>query len=186
MVSPDLPGHGASPGRSTTILECAEVLQALQQHYGRPAGVITHSFGGMVLAYAMNHGLQTRAVVCIAAPADAHFLVDGFTRTLHMHRAVIDNLCMRLEQHFDNGFWEQISTECNARKLSTPALIVHDAKDTSVPLEHGERIAAAWPGARFMKTDGLGHGKILRDAGVIDAAVSFIARAAGQQSPTQG
>jgi hypothetical protein len=37
-------------------------------------------------------------------------------------------------------------------------------------------IAAAWPGARFMKTQGLGHGRILRDPAVVEAAVAFISQ----------
>jgi hypothetical protein len=35
-------------------------------------------------------------------------------------------------------------------------------------------IAAAWPGAHFMKTSGLGHRRILRDAQTVAAAVDFI------------
>ncbi len=185
VVAPDLPGHGATPGRSTNILECAEVLQAIQQRYGKPAGVITHSFGGMVLAYAMNHGLYAQCVVCIAAPADAHFLVDGFTQTLNMHPAVVANLYNRLENRFDHDYLERSSTERNARRLSVPALVVHDLKDGSVPWQQGERIASAWPGAQFMKTQGLGHGRILQDAAVIDAAVSFITRTTGSRSSAQ-
>ncbi len=179
VISPDLPGHGKTPGHSTNALECAVVLQAIQQHYGKPAGVITHSYGGMVLAYALNHGLHAERVVCIAAPADARFLIDGFTQSLDMHPAVVSNLYKRLERRFGHDYMERISTECNARKLSVPALIVHDQKDSSVPWQQGERIASAWPGAQFLKTRGLGHGRILQDAGVIDAAVSFISRATG-------
>jgi pimeloyl-ACP methyl ester carboxylesterase len=179
VLSPDLPGHGKTPGHSTNTLECAAVLQSLQQRYGKPAGVITHSFGGMVLAYAMNHGLHAERVVCIAAPADARFLIDGFSQTLDMHPAVVANLCKRLERRFGHDYLERISTERNARKLSVPALIIHDQKDSSVPWQQGERIASAWPGAQFLKTQGLGHGRILQDAGVIDAAVSFLTRTAG-------
>ncbi|MDH3980586.1 MAG: alpha/beta hydrolase [Gammaproteobacteria bacterium] len=179
VVAPDLPGHGTTPGHSTNILECAEVLQAIQQRYGKAAAVLTHSFGGMVLAYAMNHGLHAQCAVCIAAPADARFLIDGFAQTLDMHPSVVTNLCKRLEKRFEHDFWERISTECNVRKLSTPALVVHDLKDSSVPWQQGERIASAWPGAQFMKTQGLGHGRILQDAAVIDVAVSFVTRTVG-------
>jgi pimeloyl-ACP methyl ester carboxylesterase len=186
VLSPDLPGHGKTQGHSTNALECAEVLQAIERHYGKPAGVITHSFGGLVLAYAMNHGLHAGRVVCIAAPADARFLVDGFTQTLHMHPAVVANLCKRLEQHFGHDYMERISTECNVRKLLAPALIIHDQEDRSVPWQQGERLASAWPGAQFLKTQGLGHGRILQDAGVIDAAVSFISRTAGGPSSARG
>lgn len=179
VVAPDLPGHGASPGNSTNTLECAEALRVIQNRYGRLAGVITHSFGGMAAAYAMNHGLQARSAVIIAAPADTHFLLDGFTHTLNMHPAVVASLHRRVEKHFEHDYWNRTSTEHNVRNLSIPALIVHDIRDRDVPLQQGERIAKAWPRAQFMQTRGLGHGRILKDAGVIDAAVSFITRSTG-------
>jgi pimeloyl-ACP methyl ester carboxylesterase len=54
--------------------------------------------------------------------------------------------------------------------------VIHDADDASVPCQQGEMIAAAWPGARFMLTQGLGHGRILRDPAVVKAAVAFISQ----------
>jgi pimeloyl-ACP methyl ester carboxylesterase len=186
VVAPDLPGHGASPGNSTNTLECSAVLQAIQQRYGKLAGVIAHSFGGMAAAYAMNHGLHARSAVIIAAPANTHFLLDGFTHTLDMHPAVIANLHRRVEKRFGHDYWDRTSTERNVCNLSAPALIVHDLRDRDVPLQQGERITRAWPGARLMQTRGLGHGRILGDAGVIDAAVSFITRSAGSQTSARG
>jgi pimeloyl-ACP methyl ester carboxylesterase len=176
VLAPDLPGHGRSSGHSTNILECARVLQRLQQHAGIPDAVITHSFGGMVLAYALNHGVHTRRAVCFCPPADARFLVDGFARTLDMHERVVANLCRRLERRFEHDFWDNISTVSNARRLEVPALLIHDEDDRSVPWQQSERIAAAWRGARFLKTRGLGHGRILRNADTVAAAVHFIAQ----------
>jgi len=174
VVALDAPGHGATPGARTNILECAGVLLALQRHCGPVYAAITHSFGGMVLAYAMNHGLSVQRVVCISAPADVDFLVESFARTLNLHAAVIRDLRRRLEARFDGDFWERIATESNARRLTAPALIVHDERDASVPWQQGERIAAAWPGAQFLKTRGLGHGRILRDRETVRAVVDFI------------
>lgn len=175
VMAVDAPGHGATPGKQTNILECAGVLLALQQRYGPFHAAITHSFGGMVLVYSMNHGLSVQRVVCISAPADVEFLVENFASTLNMHPAVVRDLHRRLEARFEDDFREHIATERNARRLSVPALIVHDELDTSVPWQQGERIAAAWPGARFVKTRGLGHGRILRDRETVGAVVNFIA-----------
>ncbi len=174
-IALDAPGHGATPGKRTNILECADVLLAVQHRFGPLSAAITHSFGGMVLAYAMNHGLSVERVVCISAPADVEYLVESFARTLNMHPAVVLDLRRRMELRFDYDFWGRTATESNARRLSSPALIIHDELDTSVPWQQGARIAAAWPGARFLKTRGLGHGRILRDRETVRVVVDFIA-----------
>jgi pimeloyl-ACP methyl ester carboxylesterase len=175
VLALDLPGHGRSSGHRTNILECARVLQHLQQYAGVPDAVITHSFGGMVLAHALNHGVYTHRAVCFCPPADAQFLVDGFARTLDMHARVVTDLRRRLERRFEHNFWDNISTVSNVRGLEIPALLIHDQDDRSVPWQQSERIAAAWRGARLLKTRGLGHARVLRNAETVAAAVHFIA-----------
>jgi pimeloyl-ACP methyl ester carboxylesterase len=176
VLAVDAPGHGETPGDSTNIMECAAVLRAVEQAYGPLHAAITHSFGGMVLAYAMHHGMRVECVVSLSAPATIEYLVDGFTQTLDMPAAVIANLRQRLERRFEGDFWERISTLANVRDLTVPALVIHDTDDSSVPWQQGEMIATAWPGARFMKTQGLGHGRILRDRDIVEAAVAFISQ----------
>lgn len=176
VIAFDAPGHGETPGNKTNIFECVAVLQTLAREYGPLHGAITHSFGGMVLAYAMRHGIAVERAVCINAPADIDFLLESFAETLSLHPAVLGVLRRRLAQRFDENFHESLSTRVNVQKLTTPALIIHDMDDASVPWRQGELIAAAWPGARFLKTRGLGHGRILRDAATVQAVVEFIAR----------
>jgi pimeloyl-ACP methyl ester carboxylesterase len=175
VVSVDAPGHGETPGDRTNLLECAAVLQAVISHYGPVHAAITHSFGGMVLAYALRHGMQVGRAVCISAPATIEFLINAFAQTLSMHSSVIEVMWRRLEQRFGGGYRQRISTINNVHGLGgVPALIIHDKDDTSVPWQQGRMIADAWPGAQFLKTSGLGHGRILRDARTIQAAVEFI------------
>ncbi|WP_460503569.1 hypothetical protein, partial [Hymenobacter agri] len=54
-------------------------------------------------------------------------------------------------------------------------LVLHDEHDEIIPFAEGRHIAAAWPHAWLHATRGLGHNRILRDAGVIQHAVAFIA-----------
>lgn len=174
VMSVDAPGHGETPGDRTNILECAAVVQAFNRHYGPVYAAITHSFGGMVLAYAMNHGMTVERVVCISAPAHVDYLLDSFAHTLSIPDAVVEDMHRRMEARFPHGYWENISTVVNVRELNVPALIIHDEVDHSVPWEQGKIIANAWPGAQFLKTSGLGHGRILRDKTVVKATVDFI------------
>ena len=61
-----------------------------------------------------------------------------------------------------------------APSMRIPLLVIHDRDDKEVPFRIGREIAATWPGAELILTEGLGHQRILRDAGVTDAAVRFV------------
>jgi pimeloyl-ACP methyl ester carboxylesterase len=172
-VAFDAPAHGETPGRQTNIFACAAALEAVVRECGPVHGVLTHSFGGMVLAYALQHGVTTRRAVCISAPANLEFLVESFSRALALPRPVVAVLRRWQGQRFGGDLSERVSTDSNVRTLAVPALIIHDVNDRDVPWQQGSRIAAAWPGARFLKTRGLGHRRILRDPATINAVVEF-------------
>ena len=53
-------------------------------------------------------------------------------------------------------------------------LVVHDRADKETPYAVGAALAAAWPNARLVTTEGLGHQRILSDAEVTAAAVGHI------------
>jgi hypothetical protein len=44
-----------------------------------------------------------------------------------------------------------------------------------VPFAHGAAIAAAWPGARLVATEGLGHKRIVSEPSIVRDAVDFVA-----------
>ena len=46
--------------------------------------------------------------------------------------------------------------------------------DGMIPWKQGNAVAQHWEGAKLMTTQGLGHGRILRDEAVIAAAADFI------------
>ena len=174
VLSIDAPGHGDTPGDRTNIIECAAVLTACSRQYGPIYGAVTHSFGGMVLAYAMHRGVSVERVVCISAPAHIDYLLESFTQTLAIPDAVSTVMRRLMDQRFPENVLERLSIVENVPDLSVPALIIHDEDDHNVPWQQGKMIADAWPGAQFMKTSGLGHGRILRDKAVVAAAVDFI------------
>jgi pimeloyl-ACP methyl ester carboxylesterase len=176
LIAFDAPGHGRTPGSRTNILEFTAALQAIEARYGLLHGAITHSFGGMALAYALQQGVDAGRVVCLGTPARLEFLVERFAAMLTLPDPVLGDLRRRLEQRFDADVWESMSTDSNARTLTMPALIVHDRDDREVPWRQGKMIADAWPGAQWLETRGLGHRRILRDAATVKAVVDFLAR----------
>lgn len=184
VIAFDGPGHGASPGpRSTTIPELADALRAVVAEHGRPHAVIAHSMGAAVAAHAMRNGLRPRTLVLLAPTADPRRILDHFVHRLGagprvragLERAVVRRVGLP---------WDAFHVPSLHHATPVPpTLVVHDAQDREVGPEHGRAIADAWPGARLLQTEGLGHRRLLRDAGVIDEAVRFVTDARSIRRP---
>jgi pimeloyl-ACP methyl ester carboxylesterase len=175
VVAFDLPAHGKSPGDSTNVFRVMDALEAVADAYGPVHGVIAHSFGVFATTLALADHIEARAVVCISSPNSLHWLAARFARILRIPNATWQIFIRRVERKFGSDIWERLTLSHAAAKLDVPALIIHDENDYDVLWEQGEKLAAHWPGAQFMKTHGLGHRRILRDIGVVDAAVRFLA-----------
>ena len=79
-----------------------------------------------------------------------------------------------IEERLGKDVWEPSTGNRILPGLNVPALLFHDRQDRDVPIEHGIAIARAWPGARLVKTSGLGHRKVLTDPQVIEKTLGFI------------
>jgi pimeloyl-ACP methyl ester carboxylesterase len=95
-----------------------------------------------------------------------------------------------MQQRFERRLghrWDEFELPQSVARVRAKALVVHDAGDREVSPAGGLALARAWPGARFVRTEGLGHRAILRDAQVVIDAVDFIAdRVVFPQPPRKG
>ena len=67
------------------------------------------------------------------------------------------------------------------QQMHQPELMIyHDEDDLFVPITDGEEIAKRWDGARFIRTQGLGHHRILRDPSIIESCIQFFQAAKPQ------
>ena len=176
VIALDLPAHGDSTGRHTDLIECTEALRKVARDLGPLAGLVAHSFGGAATTFAIERGLDVRSVVLVSSPSSVADVVARFGRML--------GLGTRAMQAFRRGLEKRTGLKLadvelyeRAVRLRVPALIVHDRRDRDVPFSDAERLAARWPNAALLTTDGLGHRRILRDRDVIERAVQFVARA---------
>ncbi|HEX5760679.1 MAG TPA: alpha/beta fold hydrolase [Thermoanaerobaculia bacterium] len=173
-VAFDMPAHGASTGRRATALDFAASIRAVAELTGPPAGVVAHSLGGAATVYALRQGLRAERVVLLAPGAEPLEFAWIMAHALGFRGAAAARVVEGIRGEI-GGAWEDWSVPRLARDLDLPALVLHDAADREVPFEHGRRLAAAWPGARCVRLDGLGHRRLLRDPGVIAEAVGFLA-----------
>jgi len=178
VVGFDAPGHGKSDGNSSNGLEIVEALRMLQAEHGPFAAIVGHSFGVLCSAMALANGLEAARLVSISAPATVEGLLDKFEKALDIPKPVSERLRLRFERDFGEDVVLRFSTEENVKKLHIPGLIIHDENDPVVPWREGQLIAKAYPGALFIKTTGLGHSCVLRNAEVVGAVVNFIGQAA--------
>lgn len=172
VIALDGPGHGRSPGRNANPVSFSDALFESAAELGPLHAVIGHSMGGGAVMHALTHGLAARRAVVVAAPSAyldvlrrvagsiglppraTHRFIDGMERLTGLPAAQLD-----IAQF--------------ARRSDLPLLVVHDRGDRVVPFGDGHRIAEA-AGARLHATDGLGHARLLKDAGVAQAISGFL------------
>lgn len=172
-IALDGPAHGASPGEMTNPVEFARGMLAVGEETGPLAGVIGHSMGAASTALALHLGLEAERVVLVAGPATVRGVLQRFARMARLPEPVSERFYQLVAEQAGMPV-EALDVARVARRLATPALIVHDTADNNIPFAEAQVIAANWPMSRLYVTEGLGHRRILRDPDVIAMAVSFI------------
>jgi len=175
VVTFDAPGHGDSDGRQAALPDLGATLRTVAAIHGPVHGVIAHSLGAAATARAVHEGLAVSALVFLGAPADLVTPSLVFAEALGLSRRVRELMRRRVEQRVGVP-WEAFDVTRLAPYQTAPLFVIHDRGDVEVPWQHGAAIVTAWPGAKLVTTDGLGHRRILRDPTVVAAAVNFIAR----------
>ena len=173
VLAMDLPAHGGSEGRQTNIPHSARALRAVGDALGPLHAVIAHSVGSAVLAEALHAGLQAERAVLIAAPAHYASYARQVGALAGLDAAGIERLLQLLREPLGVDIHE-VSLPRRAASLTQPALFIHSADDRIVAIADSEASAAAWPGARHLKLDGLGHRRILQEPAVVAEALQFI------------
>lgn len=192
VVGFDAPGHGASPGTQSNILRFADaitdVIDTVRPVMGPAHAVIAHSMGAPATIIAMDRARRTPALgrgraetdlpaqrfVFVAPPIDVRQFVRAFSERVELGRSSETALRQRIERNFAVRFDDLYAPDL-ARRMDAPLLLVHDENDREVPVAAGRALAAAWPGATFHATRGLGHLRVLRDTDVIRRVVRFLA-----------
>jgi pimeloyl-ACP methyl ester carboxylesterase len=171
----DAPAHGDSPGRQSSLVHVAEVIQLAARTLGPLHTIVAHSMGGAAALWASRDAPLAERLVLIAPPIDILDFTRALSRTLGFPEEVRRRVHGRLGARFGVPV-EAFRADVMAARMRGPLLVVHDEQDREVPVTCGEAIARAWPEAELVRTQGLGHQRILRDPAVVATIVRFVAR----------
>ncbi len=175
VIAFDAPGHGGSDGKRSSIVHFAWALRSVveQVSNGEVDAVIAHSLGCAATTLALREGLNAKRAVFIAPPLNPTDYTERFREILGLEPEIVDRMRLRIEQRFLRKM-SDFSLALAAREMKTPLLVIHDRDDQETLHREGATIAEAWPGARMITTEGLGHRRILRDPAVIESAAQFV------------
>lgn len=174
VVAPDLPAHGMTPGRTTDLFELGGALATVLAHE-RPAAVVTHSLGFPIVLRAADESVEVPPTWVALAPGRkmSHALAR-FGAKARLRPALVAELSRAIEGEFGGDIWEILDADRVLPDLTADGVVIHDADDDEVAIDDGRRIAHAWPSARFVATQGLGHRRILRDRVVHEMVVDAL------------
>ncbi|HYG63364.1 MAG TPA: alpha/beta hydrolase [Thermoanaerobaculia bacterium] len=172
VVALDGPGHGDSPGRSSSLVALGQALRLLGGSLGPLAGVVAHSAGTVAAIHALSRGLVADRLVAIAPGVDLEAYAREFARMFGLSAAVSRSMRQRIERRIGVS-WEELDPRRAPAHVRIPLLVIHDRTDREAPYAGGEALARAW-GARLITTEGLGHTRILRNEQVVAQTTEFL------------
>jgi pimeloyl-ACP methyl ester carboxylesterase len=175
----DALSHGESdPGgmgrKASTLSEFANSLTAVVDAVGPAHAIVAHSAGCVSTALAASDGLAVRRLVFIAPMADPMPYIEDFSHILGVGERVRVGMIARLERRVERPLADFDVLRIGPH-LNTPLLLIHDRGDRETRFSDSEAIAAAWPAAELMATEGLGHRRILADPFVARHVAKFLA-----------
>jgi pimeloyl-ACP methyl ester carboxylesterase len=173
-VALDMPGHGSSAGRQSSIVHFSKALKELSLYVGEFEGLIAHSLGAAAGIYAMASGLQVRRAVFFAPPARFDGIWQRLQQSNDIPAPVLDRVIRNSERWLNLNF-ASVAPVSLASRVRVPSLIVHDEMDREIFIGQGLEVARSMHDGKLYRTSGLGHLRILKDPATVAAAVSFIA-----------
>ena len=173
----DHPGHGYSAGDESSLVHFVAGLEAViaeaEARAVKVAGILGHSLGAAAIGSWLDQSRRELRAVLVAPPTSVERYSGHFARRLGISETVRRAMQERFERRLGRR-WSDFELPQAVAHVRAAALVIHDASDREVPYSSGLALARAWKGARLVRTEGLGHRMILRDATVVRDAVDFL------------
>lgn len=178
-VAMDVSGHGDSPGRRTEWGYFLRDIPALAEKLGEEVhAYVGHSAGALTVAASRRAGrIGARSFVLICAPTHPSPAINQIRRKLAPRPGVI----ARYQRYVAGQFgapWDALTEGWAYQGLGSDTLLLSDTADRFVDHADADRIATVAQGARVVKSDRYGHGRILTSPELLQEVCAFLRIAA--------
>jgi pimeloyl-ACP methyl ester carboxylesterase len=172
----EMPAHGRSGGTTSSLPQFARAIEyavgRLQQEGHTVGLLVAHSLGANAAAFATSRGIAVHKLVLLAPPASPREYTGYFARVFGLRESTRAAMQKRIEAR-EGVLMPQFEPAAVSARIRVPTLVVHDRQDRVNAFADGQAFTRAIRGATLVDTDGLGHRKLLKDAGVIAKVVLF-------------
>jgi pimeloyl-ACP methyl ester carboxylesterase len=173
----DAPAHGVSDGESISAIEYRDFIIYINEHYGPVKSYVSHSFGGLASALAMEEIVHDDSyrLAFIAPATESTTSINRFFGFLYMHdkkvKEEFNKLIVEMSGH--PASWYSITRAMQF--INAKVLWFHDQDDDVTPLSDATIVKEKnYPNAEFVITRGLGHNRIYRDEKVLKTILDFL------------
>jgi pimeloyl-ACP methyl ester carboxylesterase len=169
----ELPAHGRSRIPRSNGVQWSRALFVVSSRHGPWAAAIGHSLGALALAHALSFGLPARRAALIAVSPPPRLFMRWFAGVLGLSDQLAERMASQLERD-EGADMRNFEPKWLGLRLAQPLLLVHDRDDRVAPRESSEVLAGVLADAELMRTEGLGHRRVLADASVLRRVVEFV------------
>jgi pimeloyl-ACP methyl ester carboxylesterase len=173
VIALDLPGHGKSSSGSSNAIEFSETIEKVLS-IESISMVVAHSLSGIAMAISMEQsGLRPLKQVLLATSVESKDIMTDFIKEINASYRIREQLVNLLQRRFNRSFNDFSVFEIfNEMHDLPPTLYILDEDDAKIPIEHLDKMSQI-NRVKTMRTQGLGHNKILWNQDVIKEVLKF-------------
>lgn len=170
------PAHSETRPTKTTGFTLVHALRAIIDATGPYDALVGHSLGAGMIIMGSKIGIAAERLVLISPVTDLVDHTDRFAAAMGMPVRVAERMRRRIYEQYNDDFkplgsyWNDLFET----RVASPTLLVHDENDELMGVSQSEYIVQRWPDARLVRTQGLGHVKILRNPAVVAGIAQFL------------
>ncbi|MEM6539897.1 MAG: alpha/beta hydrolase [Bacteroidota bacterium] len=171
----DAPSHGFSSRGKTSLFEFTELVSVLIKKY-KVRKLVSHSFGGVATTYALfqNPDLVIDRYVLFTVPDRFVERINDVAERVGITENVKNRLIAKLEAETGLSVADLNVSDFVRHIQVGKSLILHDKKDTVIPIERSKNVKKHWNNAHLIPVENTGHFRILRSPEVIAKAIAFL------------